>query len=155
MVHSPQVHQGRGRATEATPQQVGGHARAMLFADLAAVDGATKPGRLDNRLPLRLFACARSPFGARAELDEFLLFVPIEAHLRASWWHLPQCLWRPVLALWCVYQSACKVASYLLGAIVSVLKGLGTRVGAHGARPGEGRGRAFYAKTACMYERGC
>ena len=41
-----------------------------------------------------------------------------------------------VLALWCVYQSACKVASYLLGAIVSVLKGLGTRVGAHGARPG-------------------
>jgi len=51
-----------------------------------------------------------------------------------------------VLALWCVYQSACKVASYLLGAIVSVLKGLGTRVGAHGDRPGEGRGRAFYAK---------
>ena len=51
--------------------------------------------------------------------------------------------------LWCVYQSACKVASYLRGAIVSVLKGLGTRVGAQGARPGEGRGRAFYAKTAC------
>ena len=25
-------------ATEATPQQVGGHARAMLFADLAAVE---------------------------------------------------------------------------------------------------------------------
>ena len=43
-----------------------------------------------------------------------------------------------MLALWCVYQSACKVASYLLGAIVSVLKALGTRVGAHGARPGEG-----------------
>ena len=42
-----------------------------------------------------------------------------------------------MLALWCVYQSACKVASYLLGAIVSVLKGLGTRVGAHGDRPGQ------------------
>ena len=52
-----------------------------------------------------------------------------------------------MLALWCVYQSACKVASYLLGAIISVLKALGTRVGAHGARPGEGRGRAFLAKT--------
>ena len=54
-----------------------------------------------------------------------------------------------MLALWCVYQSACKVASYLLGAIVRVWKGLGTRVGAHGARPGEGRGRAFYVETAC------
>ena len=62
--------------------------------------------------------------GARAELDECVLFVPIEAHLRASWWHLPQFLWRPVLALWCVYQSACKVASYLLGAIVRVLEAL-------------------------------
>ena len=54
-----------------------------------------------------------------------------------------------MLALWCVYQSACKVASYLLGAIVSVLKALGTRVGAHGDRPGEGKGRAFYRETAC------
>ena len=42
-----------------------------------------------------------------------------------------------------------RVASYLLGAIVSVLKALGTRVGAQGARPGEGRGRAFYRETAC------
>ena len=51
-------------ATEATPQQVGGHARAMNLADLAAVDGACAiscPGRLDHRLPPRLFACARSP----------------------------------------------------------------------------------------------
>ena len=46
-----------------------------------------------------------------------------------------------MLALWCVYQSACKVASYLLGAIVSVLKALGTRVGAQGARPGEGEAK--------------
>ena len=51
-------------ATEAIPQQVGGHARAMLFADLAAVDGACAtscPGRLDHRLPPRLSACAWSP----------------------------------------------------------------------------------------------
>ena len=67
---------------------------------------------------------------------EYVLIVPIEALLRASWWHLRQFLWRPVLALWCVYQSACKVASYLLGAKSWVLKVLRTRVGAHGARPG-------------------
>ena len=51
-------------ATEITPQQVGGHARAMIFADLAAVDGACTtscPGRLGHRLPPRLLACARSP----------------------------------------------------------------------------------------------
>ena len=77
--------------------------------------------------------------GALAERDECTLVLLIRARLRASWWHLPQCLWRPVLALWCVYQSACKVASYLLGAIVSVLKALGMRVGAHGARPGVAR----------------
>ena len=87
--------------------------------------------------------------GALAERDDYVLCVLIRVCLRALWWHLPQCLWRPVLALWCVYQSACKVASYLLGAIVSVLKALGTRVGAQGARPGEGRGRAFYRETAC------
>ena len=74
--------------------------------------------------------------GARAECDEYLLCVPIRARLRALWWYLPWCLWRPVLALWCVYQSACKVASYLLGAKSWVLKVLRTRVGAHGARPG-------------------
>ena len=74
--------------------------------------------------------------GALAERDEYALCVPIRARLRALWWHLPQCLWRPVLALWCVYQSACKVASYLLGAKSWVLKVLRTRVGAHGARPG-------------------
>ena len=55
--------------------------------------------------------------GALAERNEYALALLIRARLRASWWHLPQCLWRPVLALWCVYQSACKVASYLLGAI--------------------------------------
>ena len=74
--------------------------------------------------------------GALAERDEFLLCMPIRARLRALWWHLLRCLWRPVLALWCVYQSACKVASYLLGAKSWVLKVLRTRVGAHGARPG-------------------
>ena len=89
--------------------------------------------------------------GALAERDDYVLCVLIRACLRACLWHLLRSLWRPVLALWCVYQSACKVASYLLGAIVSVLKGLGTRVGAHGDRPGEGRGRAFYRETACMY----
>ena len=77
--------------------------------------------------------------GALAERDEYALSLLIRARLRACLWHLPWCLWRPVLALWCVYQSACKVASYLLGAIVSVLKALETRVGAHGARPGGGR----------------
>ena len=85
--------------------------------------------------------------GALAERDECTLVLLIRARLRASWWHLPQCLWRPVLALWCVYQSACKVASYLVGAKSWVLRVLQTRVGAHGARPGEGRGRAFSAKT--------
>ena len=54
--------------------------------------------------------------GALAERDDYVLCVLIRVCLRALWWHLPQCLWRPVLALWCVYQSACKVASYLLGA---------------------------------------
>ena len=38
--------------------------------------------------------------GALAERDEFLLCMPIRARLRALWWHLPQCLWRPVLALY-------------------------------------------------------
>ena len=68
MVHSPQVHhkyiKAEAGATEATPQQVGGHARAMNLADLAAVDGgcATScPGRLDHRQPPRLLACAWSP----------------------------------------------------------------------------------------------
>ena len=74
--------------------------------------------------------------GALAERNDYVLCVLIRARLRALWWHLPQCLWRPVLALWCVYQSACKVASYLLGAKSWVLKVLRTRVGAHGARPG-------------------
>ena len=77
--------------------------------------------------------------GALAERDEYTLVLLIRARLRASWWHLPQCLWRPVLALWCVYQSACKVSCYLLGPKSWVLKVLGTRVGAHGARPGGGR----------------
>ena len=77
--------------------------------------------------------------GARNERDEYTLVLLIRARLRASWWHLPQFLWRPVLALWCVYQSACKVASYLLGAKSWVLKVLRTRVGAHGARPGVAR----------------
>ena len=66
--------------------------------------------------------------GALAERDDYVLVVLIRVCLRALWWHLPQCLWRPVLALWCVYQSACKVASYLLGAIVSVLKALGKQL---------------------------
>ena len=74
--------------------------------------------------------------GALAERDDYVLCVLIRVCLRALWWHLPQGLWRPVLALWCVYQSACKVASYLLGAKSWVLKVLRTRVGAHGARPG-------------------
>ena len=62
--------------------------------------------------------------GALAERDEFVLALLIRAHLRACLWHLPRCLWRPVQALWCVYQSACKVSSYLPGAIVRVLKAL-------------------------------
>ena len=74
--------------------------------------------------------------GARAERDESVLVFLIRACLRACLWHLLRSLWRPVLALWCVYQSACKVASYLLGAKSWVLKVLRTRVGAHGARPG-------------------
>ena len=74
--------------------------------------------------------------GALAERDEYALALLIRARLRACLWHLLRCLWRPVLALWCVYQSACKVASYLLGAKSWVLKVLRTRVGAHGARPG-------------------
>ena len=73
---------------------------------------------------------------ARAERDESVLVLLIRACLRACLRHLLRCLWRPVLALWCVYQSACKVASYLLGAKSWVLKVLRTRVGAHGARPG-------------------
>ena len=36
----------------------------------------------------------------------------------------------------------------LPGAIVRVWKGLGTRVGADGARPGVVEGRALYVKTA-------
>ena len=43
-------------------------------------------------------------------------------------------------------MSGWKVSSYLPEALVRVLKGLGTRVGAHGARPGEGEGRPFYRK---------
>ena len=42
--------------------------------------------------------------GALAERDDYVLCVLIRVCLRALWWHLPQCLWRPVLALWCVYQ---------------------------------------------------
>ena len=87
--------------------------------------------------------------GALAELDEYVLFVPIGALLRASWWHLPQFVWRPVLALRCVYQSACKVSCYFLGPKSWVLKVLRTRVGAHGARPGVVKARAFYVETAC------
>ena len=64
MVHSPQKYiKAEAGATEATPQQVGGHARAMSCDDLTAVDGACArscPGRLDHRLPPRLLACAWS-----------------------------------------------------------------------------------------------
>ena len=65
MVHSPQLKyiKAEAGATEATPQQVGGHARAMSCDDLTAVDGACAtscPGRLDHRQPPRLFACAWS-----------------------------------------------------------------------------------------------
>ena len=74
--------------------------------------------------------------GALAERDDYVLSLLIRARLRACLWHLLWCLWRPVLALWCVYQSACKVASYLLGPKSWVQKVLRTRVGAHGARPG-------------------
>ena len=59
------INDAEAGATEATPQQVGGHARAMNLADLAAVDGgcATScPGRLEHRQPPRLF-------GMRLELS--------------------------------------------------------------------------------------
>ena len=55
-------------ATEATPQQVGGLARAMICDDLAAVDGGCArscPGRLEHRLPPRLCACAWSSRSTR------------------------------------------------------------------------------------------
>ena len=115
MVHSPRVHQGRGR----------GHRGHPALAD-------------------SIIGCRRGfvhALGARAERDESVLVFLIRACLRACLWHLLRSLWRPVLALWCVYQSACKVASYLLGAKSWVLKVLRTRVGAHGARPGVGRGQ--------------
>ena len=63
MVHSPRDIKAEAGATEATPQQVGGLARAMSLAHLAAVDGACAPscpGRLEHRQPPRLLVCARS-----------------------------------------------------------------------------------------------
>ena len=78
---------------------------------------ATDAGR--GAEPDSIIGCRRGfvhALGALAERDDYVLCMLIRVCLRALWWHLVQCLWRPVLALWCVYQSACKVACYLLGA---------------------------------------
>ena len=108
MVHSHQVHQGRGRGHRGHPAA---GRRPRPGHDLCGSHSGR--WRLRHKLPWSTRSSAAAAafwflhaLGARAELDEYVLFVPIGALLRASWWHLPQFVWRPVLALWCVYQSA-------------------------------------------------
>ena len=82
--------------------------------------------------------------GARAERDEYALCGPGSVHFcvpRGGICH-GDCGDRCVCTV-----SGWKVSSNLPGAIVRVWKGLGTRVGAHGDRPGVVREKSFYVKA--------
>ena len=149
MVHSPQVHQGRGRGHRGHPAA---GRRPRPGHELCRSRSGRR--RLRHKLPwLTRSSAAAAAFGMRLELSLNAM------NTRAAGRSVHICLPRGGICHGdCGDRCVCtvsgwKVSSYLPEAIVRVLKGLGTRVGAHGARPGEGEGRAFYAKTACRFIR--
>ena len=97
MVHSPQVHQGRGRGHRDHPAAGRGprpgHELCLYYPLALLISQRSMAHAPQAALVDSIIGCRRGllhALGARAERDEYALCGPIRALLRASWWHLPR-----------------------------------------------------------------